>query len=102
LRESQPEDAIVVHTEEGSRATTVTLAAADAGSQGKNRDEHLDEDFIGIDWTRLRKYMEPIASQRSKKSWIYCYGYLVAHLKDPNQIYFVYRYCYISAYVYRR
>jgi hypothetical protein len=34
-----------------------------------------------------------MASQRSRKSWIYRYGYRVAYRKDPTRIYFVCRYC---------
>lgn len=34
-----------------------------------------------------------MASHRSRKSWIYRYGYRVAYRKDPTRIYFVCRYC---------
>ncbi|KAI1522457.1 hypothetical protein PtrSN002B_012190 [Pyrenophora tritici-repentis] len=43
-------------------------------------------------------YIKPLSSQKSRKSWIYCYGYRVALLKDPSKLYFVCRYCYEHKY----
>jgi hypothetical protein len=47
---------------------------------------------------RLRKYMKPLSSQKSRKSWIYRYSYRVTLLKDPSKLYFVCRYCYEHKY----
>ncbi|KAI1592464.1 hypothetical protein PtrCC142_011602 [Pyrenophora tritici-repentis] len=43
-------------------------------------------------------YIKPLSSQKSRKSWIYRYGYRVALLKDPSKLYFVCRYCYEHKY----
>ncbi|KAI1522813.1 Dimer-Tnp-hAT domain containing protein, partial [Pyrenophora tritici-repentis] len=51
-------------------------------------DASLMDDFEGIDWGRLRMYIKPLSSQKSRKSWIYRYGYRVALLKDPSKLYF--------------
>jgi hypothetical protein len=56
------------------------------------------DDFEGINWGRLRRYMKPLSSQKSRKSWIYRHGYRVALLKDPSKLYFVCRHCYEHKY----
>lgn len=91
LRESQLEGAIAASTE-GSKAVTVATAE-DSNSGGKGFDEHLTDDYNGIDWTRLPKYMKPLATQRGKKSWVYQHGYRVALHKDPSRIFFICRIC---------
>lgn len=68
LRKSQAEDAIVVPAE-GSKAATAAKEAIHKGF-----DTHLEDDFEGIDWTRLPQYMKPLASVRTKRSWVYCYS----------------------------
>jgi hypothetical protein len=87
LRESHAEDAIVAPAE-GSEAATAAKGAVDEGF-----DTHLEDDFEGIDWTRLPQYMKPLASVRTRRSWIYRYGWRVALIKDPDRIFFVCRYC---------
>jgi hypothetical protein len=52
-------------------------------------DTHLKDGFEGIDWTRLPQYMKPLASVRTKRSWVYRYGWRVALIKDPDRIFFV-------------
>jgi hypothetical protein len=87
LRESRPEDAIVAPTEGSERATAASLAAAlDNETLQEALDASLIDDFEGIDWGRLRKYMKPLSSQKSRKSWIYRYGYRVALLKDLSKL----------------
>jgi len=88
LRESQAEDAIVAPAE-GSEAATAAKGAIDEGF-----DTHLENEFEGIDWTCLPQYMKPLASVRTKRSWVYRYGWRVALSKDPDRIFFVCRHCY--------
>jgi hypothetical protein len=87
LRESQAEDVIVAPAK-GSEAATAAKGATD-----ECFDTHLEDDFEGIDWTRLPQYMKPLASVRTKRSWIYRYGWRVALIKDPDRIFFVCRHC---------
>jgi hypothetical protein len=83
----QAEDAIVAPAE-GSKAATAAKSAIDEGF-----DTHLEDDFEGIDWTRLPQYMKLLASVRTKRSWVYCYGWRVALIKDPDRIFFVCCHC---------
>jgi hypothetical protein len=102
LRESRPEDAIVAPTEGSERVTAASSAAAPDNETLQEAQEALDaslmDDFERIDWGRLRQYMKPLSSQKSRKSWIYRYGYRVALLKDPSKLYFVCRHCYEHKY----
>jgi hypothetical protein len=88
LRESQAEDVIVAPAEGSEEATIATNEAAN-----KSFDAHLEDNFNGIDWARLPRYTKPLASQRSKRSWVYRHGYRVALLKDLRRLFFVCRYC---------
>jgi hypothetical protein len=36
--------------------------------------------------------MKPLALVRTKRSWVYCYGWRVALIKDLDRIFFVCRY----------
>jgi hypothetical protein len=92
LRKSQPEDAIIAPTE-GSEIATAASSAAANEPMDEALDASLMDCFEGIDWTRLPKYVKPVASQRSRKSWIYRHGYRVSALKDPSRLYFICRYC---------
>ncbi|CAO2655096.1 Nn.00g101600.m01.CDS01 [Neocucurbitaria sp. VM-36] len=99
LRESRPEDAIIAPTECSEKVTAASLPAAlDNETLQEALDAGLMDDFEGVDWGRLRKYMKPLSSQKSRKSWIYRYGYRVALLKDPGKLYFVCRHCYEHKY----
>jgi hypothetical protein len=92
LRESQGEDAIVAPTEGSEEATAASLTAANEPTD-EAFDARLEGDFDGINRSRLPRYIKPVASQRSRRSWIYRYGYRVALLKDPSRIFFVCHYC---------
>jgi hypothetical protein len=92
LRESQAEDTIVAPAE-GSDKATIALSKAIDEAANENFDAHLEDNFDGIDWARLPQYTKPLASQRSKRSWVYRHGYCVALLKDLSRLFFVCRYC---------
>ncbi|KNG46889.1 transposase-like protein [Stemphylium lycopersici] len=85
LRKSRPEDAIVAPTKGSERVTATSSAAApDNETLQEAPDASLMDDFEGVDWRRLRKYMKPLSSQNSRKSRIYRHGYRDALLKDPK------------------
>ena len=94
LRETQPEEAIIPPIK-GSEEATI----ADNEPSTERFDEQLEDDFTGIDWDRLPRYMKPMASQRSRKSWVYRHGYRVALRSNPLRIYFVCRYCHQHKYI---
>jgi hypothetical protein len=87
LCDLQAEDAIVAPTE-GSKAAT---AAKGALHEGFNT--YLEDDFKGIERTRLPQYTKPLASVRTKRSWVYRYGWRDALIKDLDCVFFVCRYC---------
>lgn len=92
MRETQPEEDIVPPTE-GSEQATAALSTQAGEAQDESLDAELQDDFDGIDWDRLKKYIKPLATQRAKKSWVYRHGYRVALKRDPTRIFFVCRYC---------
>jgi hypothetical protein len=99
LRELRPEDTIVAPTEGSERVTAASSATPpDNETLQEALDASLMDDFEEIDWGCLRKYMKPLSLQKSRKSWIYCYGYRVALLKDPSKLYFVCCHCYKHKY----
>jgi hypothetical protein len=89
LRESQPQDTIVAA--EGSKAATVATAKDDNALEDFGA--AFADNFNGIDWSRLPRYMKPLATQKQKKSWVYLHGYRVVLRKQPDYIFFVCRYC---------
>ncbi|KAF1963670.1 hypothetical protein CC80DRAFT_557529 [Byssothecium circinans] len=89
FRESQNEDSIVPPTK-GSDAATIATTDVREPAKGVNEDGdksldvHLEDDFNGLDFKRILKYIKPLATQRAKRSWVYLHGYRVALLKEPN------------------
>ena len=97
LRDIRPEAAIVAPLESSRAATeavTEAIEASDDGQTGSAIDHRMDDNFDGIDWTRLREYCKPLRTLKNKKSWVYEYGYRVALLKDPSRTFWVCRVCY--------
>ncbi|KAI1670746.1 Dimer-Tnp-hAT dimerization containing protein [Pyrenophora tritici-repentis] len=93
LRKARPEDTVVAPTK-GSEQATAASSAADEVATYKEFDASLMDDFEGLDFSLLPRYVRPASSQSSRKSWIYRYGWRVALLRDPSKLFFVCRYCY--------
>ncbi|PWO19724.1 hypothetical protein PtrARCrB10_11772 [Pyrenophora tritici-repentis] len=93
LRKARPEDTVVAPTE-GSEQATAASSAADEVATYEEFDASLMDDFEGLDFSLLPRYVRPASSQSSRKSWIYRYGWRVALLRDPSKLFFVCRYCY--------
>jgi hypothetical protein len=100
LRESQLEDAIAAPADEGSEQATIALSskASDAYEAHKTHedevfDSHLEDNFDGIDWDRLKLYTKPVTTYLHKKSWVYRHGYRVVHRKDPTRIFWICHWC---------
>jgi hypothetical protein len=91
LRKAVPKRAIVA-PDEASEAATVTATVED-NAEEEGFDAHLEDTFEGIDWSRLQRYMKPLASARARRSWVYRYGWRIALLKDPDRVFFVCQYC---------
>ncbi|KAI1668043.1 Dimer-Tnp-hAT dimerization containing protein [Pyrenophora tritici-repentis] len=93
LRKARPEDTVVAPTE-GSEQATAASSAADEVATYEEFDASLMDDFEGLDFSLLPRYVRLASSQSSRKSWIYRYGWRVALLRDPSKLFFVCRYCY--------
>ncbi|KAI2475157.1 hypothetical protein Ptr902_13412 [Pyrenophora tritici-repentis] len=87
LRETQPEEAIASPTEGSEEATAALLTKASDATE-EIFDRELQDNFNSIVWTRLKKYIIPLTTQKAKKSWVYRHGYRVALKKDPSKLYF--------------
>ncbi|KAI1519227.1 Dimer-Tnp-hAT dimerization containing protein [Pyrenophora tritici-repentis] len=53
------------------------------------------DNFDGINWDRLPRFMKPLTTGRRVKSWIFQHGYRVVELYDQNRVWFVCKYCHI-------
>ncbi|KAG9375563.1 hypothetical protein A1F94_013852 [Pyrenophora tritici-repentis] len=94
LRESQPEDAIVAPAEGSEQATLAPSSEAADDAVDEAFDAHLEDNYDGIDWGRLKLYTKPITTHQHKRSWIYRHGYRVALLKDPTRVFFICHWCF--------
>jgi hypothetical protein len=71
LRESQPEDSIVAPTEGSEQATVASSEAAleaEDDEAFKAFNAHLKDNFNGLEWSRLPKYMKPVTTHQQRKS----------------------------------
>jgi hypothetical protein len=66
LRDSRPEAAIVAPTNGSEEATVASSHTADEPFDGD-----FEDNYEGIDWSRLLRFMKPPASSRRRPSWIY-------------------------------
>jgi hypothetical protein len=91
----QPKDIVAT---EGSRAATVATADGDDTDDEDTvaEDPALSDDFDGIDWSRLPKYMKPLMTSKFKKSWVYKHSYRVALRSNPEQLFFICHVCFKS------
>jgi hypothetical protein len=73
LRDSRPEAEIVAPFEGSEEATVASSNTVDEASP--QMDEALDRDFEdnyeGIDWDRLPRFIKPLTTLRRTPSWIY-------------------------------
>ncbi|RYN15484.1 hypothetical protein AA0113_g12563 [Alternaria arborescens] len=92
LRDAILEDSIQPLAE-GSRAATEATSEAIESEDDGSFDKEFADNFDGIDWKRLPRFMKPLRTLKRNKSWVYQYGYRVASLREPNRTYFVCKYC---------
>jgi hypothetical protein len=92
LRDSVPEDAIVMPTE-ASEAATIATTEAEVSDNTEELDSHIADNFEGIDWSCLTRYAKPLRTSNHQKSWVYQYGYRVCLRKDMERIYWICHKC---------
>jgi hypothetical protein len=52
------------------------------------------DNYDGLDWVRLKKYMRPLATYKFKKSWVYRHGYCVVRRSNAHLVFWVCHCCY--------
>lgn len=92
LRDSIPEDAIVAPVE-ASKVAVAASKAVDKGEPEPNFDPRMADNFDGINWSRLPRYMKPLRTQKQKKSWVYNYGYRLTLRSNTNRIFWLCHIC---------
>jgi hypothetical protein len=100
VRNAVPEAAIVAPLEGSEAATIATTEAAISEDDDEDEDEemdaHLQDNFEGIDWSRLTKYCKLPRTQKQKKSWVYKHGYRVVLRNNMEKIFFICRACHLA------
>ncbi|KAI1676349.1 hypothetical protein KJE20_14078, partial [Pyrenophora tritici-repentis] len=97
LRDSRPEAEIVAPAEGSEEATVASSSVADKAAE--RLDQNFEDNYDSIDWLRLPRFTKPLITSRRKPSWIYQHGYRVILLTDPEQVFWVCRYCHIHKYI---
>ncbi|KAI1522038.1 hypothetical protein PtrSN001A_011921, partial [Pyrenophora tritici-repentis] len=92
LRDSIPEDAIVAPVE-ASEVAAAASEAVDEGEPEPDFDPRMADNFDGINWSRLPRYMKPLRTQKQKKSWVYNYGYRLTLRSNTNRIFWLCHIC---------
>jgi hypothetical protein len=91
LRDSRPEVEIAAPVETSEAATVASTAPNEEEDDGS--DTRFADNFDGIDWSRLKGYIQPPRTYTQRKSWVYDYSYRVALLSNPERVFFVCREC---------
>jgi hypothetical protein len=91
VRESQPEAVI----EALVKPSEVAIIASNVEESSNNNtlDERFADNFNSINWSRLKRYMKLVTTQKHRKSWIYRHSYRVALLNQDKLTFFVCKYC---------
>lgn len=97
LRDSRPEAEIVAPADGSEEATIASSNVADEAAE--RLDQNFEDNYDSIDWLRLPRFTKPLTTSRRKPSWIYQHGYRVVLLTDPEQVFWVCRYCHIHKYI---
>ena len=84
---------------EGSEQATVASSDVADEAVAEAINAEYEDNYDGIDWARLPRFMKPLTTSRRKPSWIYQHGYRVVLITDAEQVYFICRYCHIHKYI---
>jgi hypothetical protein len=82
---------------EGSKQATAAASEAPKDEESEEIDAfnaHLMDNYDGLDWASLKKYMRPLATYKFKKSWVYRHGYCVVRRSNPHLVFWVCHRCY--------
>jgi hypothetical protein len=92
VHDSIPEDEIFAPVE-ASEVATAASEAVDKDAEEPDFDPRMVDNFEGIDWGLLPRYMKPLRTQKQKKSWVYDHGYRLTLRRKTNRIVFLCRIC---------
>jgi hypothetical protein len=92
VRDSIPEDEIFAPVEASEVATSAS-EAVDEDAEEPDFDPRMVDNFEGIDWGLLPRYMKPLRTQKQKKSWVYDQGCRLTLRRNTNRIVFLCRIC---------
>jgi hypothetical protein len=92
VRDSIPKDEIVAPVEV-SEVATAASEAVDEDAEEPDFDPHMVDNFEGINWSLLPRYMKPLRTQKQKKSWVYDHGYRLTLCSNTNRIVFLCHIC---------
>jgi hypothetical protein len=92
LRNAVPEAAIVAPVEASGVATAASTAIYE-GEEEVEFDEGIADNFEGIDWDRLSRFMMPLQTQKRMKSWVYNYGYRLTLRSNTKKTFWLCRIC---------
>jgi hypothetical protein len=81
---------------EAATIATTEAAVSEDDDEDKEMDAHLQDNFEGIDWSRLKKYCKPPRTQKQKISWVYKHGYRVVLCNNMEMIFFICPACHLS------
>ena len=84
---------------EGSEQATVAPSVASSHTTDKPFNREYEDNYDGIDWSRLPRFMKPATTSRRTPSWIYQHGYRVVLRSDMETVYFVCNFCHIHKYI---
>jgi hypothetical protein len=87
-----PEDAIVAPVE-ASEVATAASEAADEEVQMSEFDLCMVDNYDGIDWSRLPRFIKPVRAPKIKKSWVYDHSYRLTLRDNTNRIYWLCHIC---------
>ena len=91
LRNAVPEDAIIPPVATSKAATVATINLESSEDEGF--DERFVDNFDGINWARLPRYIKPTRTLKGRKSWVFKHGYRVASKLEPERTFFICKYC---------
>jgi len=62
-------------------------------------DREYEDNYDGIDWSHLQRFMKPPTTSRCTVSWIHQHGYRVVLRSDVETVYFVCKFCHVHKYI---
>jgi hypothetical protein len=72
---------------------TAASEAADRDVQMSEFDSSMVDNYDRIDWSRLPRFIKPVRTPKTRKSWVYDHGYRLTLRGNTNKIYWLCHIC---------